>query len=109
MANSFIGELGKEYNKSTMGFTCTEYETAMCCWTAAMSEKKNVTVDHYNGLYLIKEQSVERIFSDHTSINRFVVSEAVLKCLQLIETCYGKNSVLYGTTQMGYTCISLIL
>ena len=79
-----------------MGFTCTEYETAMCCWTAAMSEKKNVTVDHYNGLYLIKEQSVERIFSDHTSINRFVVSEAVLKCLQLIETCYGKNSVLYG-------------
>ena len=25
-----------------------------------------------------------------------VVSEAILKCLQLIETCHGKDSVLYG-------------
>lgn len=29
-------------------------------------------------------------------INMFVVSEAVLKCLQLIELCHGQNSVLYG-------------
>ena len=96
LANSYIGELGRKYNKINHGFTCTEYETAMCCWTAAMSEKKNVTVDHHNGIYLIREQQVDRIFSDHTSINRFVVSEAILKCLQLIETCHGKDSILYG-------------
>lgn len=45
---------------------------------------------------MIKEQACERIFSDNTSINRFVVSEAILKCLQLIESCHGKESTLYG-------------
>ena len=61
-----------------------------------MAEGQNVTIDHHNGIYLIREQKINRIFSDHTSINRFVVSQAVLKCLQLIETCHGKDSVLYG-------------
>lgn len=64
----------------------------MCCWTSALAEGKTVTTDHHNGLYLIREQNVDRIFSDHTSINRFVVSEAILECLPLIETCYGKDS-----------------
>ena len=96
IANSFIGDLGRKYNKTNHGFTCTDYETATACWTAALSEGKNVTIDHHNGIYLIREQKVNRIFSDHTSINRFVVSEAILKCLQLIETCHGKDSILCG-------------
>ena len=96
LANSFIGHLGMKYDKTNQRFTCTSYDTACCCWTAAMAEGKNVTVDNFDEIYLIREQSVERKFSDHTSINRFVVSEAILKCLQLIRTCYGKNSVLYG-------------
>ena len=96
LANSFIGHLGMKYDKSNQGFTCTSYDTACYCWTAAMAEGKNVTVENFNEIYLVREQSVERKFSDHTSINRFVVSEAILKCLQLIRTCYGKNSVLYG-------------
>ena len=96
IANSFIGDLGRKYNKTNHGFTCTDYETATACWTAAMAEGKNVTIDHHNSLYLIREQIVSRIFSDHTSINRFVVSEAILKCLQLIETYHGEDSVLNG-------------
>ena len=62
-----------------------------------MAEGKNVTIDHHNGIYLIREQKIDRIFSDHTSIYRFVVSEAVLNCLQLIETCH----VLYGYNKNG--------
>lgn len=96
LANSFIGHLGMKYNKTNQGFTCTSYDTACCCRTAAMAEGKNVTVENFNEIYLVREQSVERKFSDHTSINRFVVSGAILKCLQLIRRCYSKNSVLYG-------------
>ena len=96
IANSFIGQLGMKYNKTNQGFTCTSYDTACCCWTSAMAEGKNVTVEEFNGIYLVREQTIERKFADHTSINRFVVSEAILKCLQLINACYGKNSVLYG-------------
>ena len=95
IANSFVGELGRKYNKTNQGFTCTDYETAMACWTSAMAENKNVTIDHHNEIYLIREQKFDRIFSDHTSINRFVVSEAILTCLQLIEKCHGEDSVLY--------------
>ena len=61
-----------------------------------MAEGKNVTVEHFDGIYLVREQMIDRKFSDHTSINRFVVSEAILKCLQLIEVCHGEESVLYG-------------
>ena len=96
MANSFIGELGRRYNKTNHGFTCTDYDTAMCCWTSGLSEGKNLTVDYHDDIFMIREQNIERIFSDHTSINRFVVSEAILKCLQLINTCHGEDSVLYG-------------
>ena len=96
LANSFIGDLGRKYNTINYGFTCTEYDTAMCCWTNGLAEGKNVTVDHHNGIFMIREKQIKRIFSDHTSINRFVVSEAILKCLQLIKVCHGKDSVLYG-------------
>ena len=94
IANSFIGQLGMKYNKTNQGFTCTEYDTACCCWTSVMEEGKNVTVEHFDGIYLVREQIIDRKFSDHTSINRFVVSEAILKCLQLIEACHGEDSVL---------------
>ena len=96
LANSFIGHFGMKYDKTNQGFTCTSHETALCCWTLARAEGKNVTVEEFNGIFMVREQSVERKFSDHTSINRFVVSEAILRCLQLISDCYGKNSVLYG-------------
>ena len=101
IANSFIGNLGRKFNNINQGFTCTDYDTAMACWTSAMAEGKNVTVDHHNGIYLIREQKINRLLSDHTSVNRFVVSEAILKCLQLIESCYDNGSVLYGCNTDG--------
>lgn len=61
MANSFIGELGQKINN---GFICS-----MCCWTSAMNERRNLTIDHNNGLYMIRKQKVKRLFSDNTSIN----------------------------------------
>ena len=57
-----------------------------------MAEGRNVTVDHHNGLFFIREQQVERIFSDNTSINRFVVSEAILKCIQLTWECHSTET-----------------
>lgn len=72
-ANSFIGEPGRKYNtKSSQGFTCKEYETAMCCWAAALAANRNVTIDHYYDLFLIRGQKIERLKCDNTSINRFV-------------------------------------
>ena len=96
LANSFIGELGRKYNKTNTGFTCTEYDTAMACWTQGIKDGRNIIIDSYNEIYLIKEQKCERIFIDNTSVNRFVVSQAILKCLQLIRKCFGKKSALYA-------------
>lgn len=57
-----------------------------------------MTIDKYEDIYLIREQKCERMFSDNTSINRFVVSQAILRCLQLIWDCMidSKKSKLYG-------------
>ena len=56
----------------------------------------------WNHPFLICEQQIERLFSDHTSINRFVVSEAILNCLQLIVKCFSKNSILYSVNTDGF-------
>lgn len=84
LANSYIGELGRKYFRTNHGFTCRDIDTAQCMWTVGLAEGKNITIDNYKDLFLIREQSVEPIFSDNTSINRFVISEAILHCLQLI-------------------------
>ena len=99
LANSFIGELGRKYNKTNTGFTSIDYDTAMCCWTRAMAEGRNLSIDEYNGLFLIKEQHCERLFSDNTSVNRFVISQSILQLLQLIQATVGKKSklVAYNT------------
>ncbi|XP_068692468.1 uncharacterized protein [Montipora foliosa] len=96
LANSFIGDLGRKYNKINTGFTCTEYDTAMACWTQGIKDGRNIIIDSYNEIYLIKEQKCERLFTDNTSVNRFVVSQAILKCLMLIRKCYGPKSALYA-------------
>ena len=99
MANSFIGELGRKYNKTNSGFTSTDYDTAMCCWTHAMAEGRNLSIDEYNGLFFIREQHCQRLFSDNTSVNRFVISGAVLQLLQLMQASVGEESklVAYNT------------
>ena len=59
--------LGRKYSDTNSVFM-GNYETAMgTIWTSATKEVKNVTIDH------IGDQSVKHVFSDCTSIHRFVI------------------------------------
>lgn len=71
-------------------------DTVRCIWTSALAEGRNITIESYKDLFLIREQSVELIFSDNTSINRFVISEAILQCLKLLYENWTKDSELYS-------------
>lgn len=90
MANSYIGELGGKYSRKDHDFTCNDTDTAQCIWTSTLAQNRDVTIDSYQNpstkqeIYLIRERQIERILSNNTSINRFVISEAMLKCLKLI-------------------------
>ena len=95
MANSFIGKLGPKYNRINHGSTWTDYETAMSCQTSTVASEKNVLINHYNSVYLIREQKCGRIFGYNTSVKRFVMAETILQCLKLTEVCYGEESTLY--------------
>ena len=85
MANSFIGDLGRKYNRTNYGFTCQDLETAQNIWTQGLIDGKNITIDNFEDVYLIREQKTDRILSDHTSINRFIISQSILQCLQLLK------------------------
>lgn len=90
LANSYIGELGRKYNRKDHGFTCNSLDTAQFIWTSALAENRDVTIDSYQNpntkqdLYIVREGQIERIFSDNRLINRFVISEAILRCLNLL-------------------------
>ena len=90
LANSYIGEVGRKYSRKDHGFTCSSLDTAQCIWTSALAENRGVVIDSYQNpntkqeLYLIREHQIERIFSGNTSINRFVISQSILKCLNML-------------------------
>ena len=90
LANSYIGELGRKYSRKDHGFTCSSLDTAQRIWTSALAENRDVVIDSYQNpntkqeLYLIRERQIERIFSDNTSIDRFVISQSILKYLNML-------------------------
>ena len=99
MCNSFIEELGRKYNRTDYGFTCQDLQTCQNIWTQGLIEGKNVAIDKFENVYLIREQKVERILSDHTSINRFVISNSIL---QLLKQNWTEYSELYSTNTDGF-------
>ena len=102
MANSFIGDLGRKYNRTNYGFTCQDLETAQNIWTQGLTDGKNITIDNFEDLYLIREQKIDRILSDHTGINRYIISLSILQCIQLLKNNWAKHSELYSINTDGF-------
>lgn len=102
MTNAFIGNLGRKYSKINHGFISSDIDTALCCWTSSLNERRNITISNYDDIYLIKETKIERLFSDHTSINRYVISGAILKCLKLLYKCYDDESKIISINTDGF-------
>lgn len=102
MANSFIGELGRKYNRTDFGFICQDLQTCQEVWTDGIERGVNVIIDKFQDIFLVCEQKIERILSDHTSINRFVISNSILECLQRLQQNWTKNSELYSINTDGF-------
>lgn len=107
LANGFIRDLGRKYNKTDHGFTCRSMDTGQAIWTAGLATGKNISIDSDKNsytdqeLFLVRERQTERIFSDNTSMNRFVVSQAILACLNLIYDNWTDESQLYSINTDG--------
>lgn len=78
LANGFMGDFGRKYNKTDHGFTCRNMDTAQAIWTAGLASGKKISIDNYKNsltdqeLFLVRERQTERIFSENTSINRLM-------------------------------------
>ena len=53
-------------------------------------------------MYLIREQKIDRILSDHTSIDRFIISQSILQCLQLLKKNWTEHSELHSINTDGF-------
>lgn len=102
MANSFIGELGRKYNRTDFGFICQDLQTCQDVWTDGIERGVNVIIDKFEDIFLVREQKIERILSDHTSINRFVISNSILQCLALLKENWTEHSELYSINTDGF-------
>ena len=99
---SFIGDLGRKYNLTDYGFTCQDLQPCQDVWTQGLIDKKSVSIDNFENLYLVREQKIERILSDHTSINRFVISGSILQCLSLLKRNWTEQSELFSINTDGF-------
>lgn len=102
LANSFIGDLGRKYDKTDYGFSCTELQTCQDVWTQALADDKNIMINKFDDMYLVREQKIERILSDHTSINRFVISCSILQCLQCLNANWTPQSEVFSINTDGF-------
>ena len=96
LANSFISDLGRKYNKHDFGFVCQDLQTAQDVWTDGIESGINVIIDKFKDIFLVHEQKIERTLADHTSINRFVICRSILQCLEKLDKNWTDKSVLYG-------------
>ena len=71
-------------------------------WTQGLTDGKNITIDNFEDLYLIREQKIDRMLSDHTGINRYIISQSILQCLQLLKNNWTKHSELYSINTDGF-------
>lgn len=53
-------------------------------------------------MYLVREQKIERILTDNTSINRFIISGSILQCLTLLKRNWTKHSELFSINTDGF-------
>ena len=53
-------------------------------------------------MYPIREQKIDRILSDHTSINRYIISQSILQCLQRLNDNWTEHSELYSINTDGF-------
>ena len=106
LANSYIGQLGKRFKKIDRGFISTDYDTVLCCWSRAMAEGKSLSINKCNDNYLLREQRCERLFQDNTSINRFIISQSILKTLKLIYKCCDEQSKLIYINTDGFQVLN---
>lgn len=102
IANSYIGELGRKYTLSDHGFTCRDMDTAQYIWNSALAAGRDIFIDSYTNpttkqvLFLVRVRTIEHIFTGNTSISRFVISQAILSCLNMIYDNWTKKSELYS-------------
>lgn len=112
IANLFICELGRKYTRTEHGSTCREMDTAQCIWTSALDKEREIFIDSYKSpstkqeQFLIREQTIEHNFSDNTSTNRFLISQAILQCLNLIYDDWTNESELYSVNTDGIHMIN---
>ena len=102
LANSFIGDLGRKYNKMDYGFTCQDLQTTQDVWTDGIDCGVNLIIDKFEDIFLVREQKIERILADQTSINRFVISNSILQCLQILHKNWTDKSELYSINIDGF-------
>lgn len=94
--------MGRQYNRSDFGFTCQDLQTCQDVWTKGIEDGINVIIDKFEDIFLVREQRIERILSDHTSINRFVISNSILQCLTLLKENWTEHSQLYSINTDGF-------
>ena len=75
-------------------------------WTQGLTDGKNITIDNFEDLYLIREQKIDRMLSDHTGINRYIISQSILQCLQRLNKNWTKYSELYSINTDGFYMIN---
>ena len=81
LANSFIGSLDRKYDKQNFGVVAN-YETAMNCWCEGLKNGDHISITSNEDTYLIRNQKINRIMGDNTSVNRFVVSQVSYHVIQ---------------------------
>lgn len=106
LANMFIGFLGTKYNKTNYGYLTTCIEDCLASWCE--SENENITcsiMKQPNDTYIVKYGKVERLFSEHQSLNRHIVCDCNILLIDMMYKLCDEKSIIVGYNT---DCINVI-
>lgn len=100
LLNTFIGSLGKRYNKKEIGIQTTSDSMAMALKTYFDAQGYETSLLWMNNIWFVRYYKKKRIFEDHAPFNYHVLGLAHIRLLKMAERYYepGKTKIVKYNT-----------
>lgn len=97
MSNSYIGKLGKKYNKSDKSFITTNFDVVCGMFYQKFNENDfQFNCNKINDFFFARFTNTTRLMKDNTPIHRQILGSAYIEVFELLNKVHGPKSELIG-------------
>ena len=105
LALNFIGQSGKRYSSHDYGFMTDDLDTVFASFYEYNNNNNEWNCKSLDNIHFVRVKDKKRIYGDNSQIFRQIVSQGIIKLLNLIELTYEPGK----STLVGYNTDSVFI